>query len=93
MTEEIIEESEETKKKMNSRKFIVWVVWALLTIAVLVIGTIVMLVTKSYPETITDLIELVLGFFFYISLVYLGVNGIQKVGFAISDAISVKDKK
>lgn len=90
MAEEL-EETEETKKKMNSRKFVVWVVWVFIAIATLVIGTIVMMVTKSYPETVIDLIKLVLGYLFYISLTYLGINGIQKVGFAISDAITTKE--
>lgn len=92
MTEEL-EETEESKKKMNSRKFVVWVVWVFLAVATLVIGTIVMLATKSYPETVIDLIKLVLGYLFYISLTYLGVNGIQKVGFAISDVLAKKEER
>lgn len=89
-----LEETEETKKKMNSRKFVVWVVWVFLAVATLVIGTIVMLATKSYPETVIDLIKLVLGYLFYISLTYLGANCVQKVGFAISDIfVKNEDKK
>lgn len=92
MAEEIIE-TEESKKKTDSRKFIVWLVWSLITAIALAIGIITMIITKSFPETVVDLIKLVLKYFFLISSIYLGVNFGQKVGFAISDAISSKESK
>lgn len=92
MSEELTEE-EKTKKKTDSRKFVVWITWVVIAVVTLIVGAIVMIASKSFPTEIVDLITLVLGYLFYISLVYLGVNGITKVGFAISDAIACKEDK
>ena len=82
--------SEQTDTKMKSRKFAVWLVWLVLTIFVIVFSVVVMVVSQTMPETLTGLIEKVLGWFFAVSMMYLGMNAGQKVGFALSDAISAK---
>lgn len=92
MSEELTEE-EKTKKKTDSRKFVVWITWVIIAVATLIVGAIVMIASKSFPTEVIELVKLVLGYLFYISLVYLGVNGITKVGFAISDAIAGKEEK
>lgn len=86
-----MEETEKKENKLQSRKFLVWIVWLLLSAVTLAISIIVMIVTKNFPETIIDLLKLVLENFFYISALYLGANCFQKVGFAISDALSNKE--
>lgn len=87
------EEVEKKEKKLQSRKFLVWFVWLILSMITLSISIVTMIVTKSFPETVVDLLKAVLQYFFYVSALYLGVNGIQKVGFAISDALSSREEK
>lgn len=77
-------------EKLKSRKFAVWIVWLILTILVILFCTVVMIVTHSITQELTSLIEKVLGWFFAISMMYLGVNAGQKAAFAIGDAISGK---
>ena len=67
---------------MTSRKFLVWVVWVIITIGIIVLS--------FFKKDSDDLVKTGLQDLFFISLTYLGVNGIQKVGFAVSDAISSK---
>ena len=67
---------------MTSRKFLVWIVWVIITIGIVVLS--------FFKKDSDDLVKTGLQDLFFISLTYLGVNGIQKVGFAVSDAISSK---
>ena len=76
------EEKTIEEKKMTSRKFLVWIVWVIITIAIVVLS--------FFKKDSDDLVKTGLQDLFFISLTYLGVNGIQKVGFAVSDAISSK---
>lgn len=75
-------EDNTTNNKLSSRKFIVWLVWLVLT---LIVGV------YAFMKSATDLFEKSLNSFFAISMMYLGMNAGQKVGFAISDAL-VKNK-
>lgn len=95
MSDELIvtEEEDKTKKKTDSRKFVVWLIWAILTAASIAISIVAMIVMKKLPETLIDLIKLVLEYFFFISLTYLGVNLGQNLGRSISSAISGKEDK
>jgi uncharacterized membrane protein YfcA len=70
-----------TQKKTDSRKFIVWLVWLIIAIAV----GIYTFITKE-PE----LLENTLDHLFVISMMYLGVNVGQKGVLAIADAIKHK---
>lgn len=72
--------SEENKSKMTSRKFLVWVTWLILIVGVIVLSFV--------RNTGDDLINTALQDFFFVSITYLGVNGVQKVGFAVSDALT-----
>lgn len=77
-----------TQKKTDSRKFIVWIVWLLIAIA---IGVYTFITKES------ELLENTLDHLFVISMMYLGVNVGQKGVLAIADAIkkkySVKEEK
>lgn len=86
--EEAVEENKDVKKKTDSRKFIVWLVWLLIVIVNLAIDLTIVLVTKKSMGTeIVSLTEKILGWFFAISMMYLGMNVTQKVGFAITDML------
>ena len=74
------EENKSAESKMTSRKFLVWLVWLLITVAVFVISFI--------KDDSKEIINSVIQDFFIISVTYLGVNGIQKVGGYVSDALS-----
>lgn len=77
-----------TQKKTDSRKFIVWIVWLLIAIAI----GIYTFITKE-----SALLENTLDHLFVISMMYLGVNVGQKGVLAIADAIkhrySAKEEK
>ena len=76
------------EENLKSRKFAVWVVWLIITILVIIFCTAVMIITHSITQELTSLIEKVLGWFFAISMMYLGMNVGQKAAVAIGDAIS-----
>ena len=73
--------STETSKKTDSRKFIVWLVWLLIALAI----SIYTFITKD-----SVLLEKVLGWFFALSMMYLGVNVGQKGALAFADALKNK---
>ena len=73
--------STETLKKTDSRKFIVWLVWLLIALA---IGIYTFIAKDS------TLLEKVLGWFFTLSMMYLGVNVGQKGALAFADALKNK---
>lgn len=73
--------STETSKKTDSRKFIVWLVWLLIALAI-----------SGYTFITKDsvLLEKVLSWFFTLSMMYLGVNVGQKGALAFADALKNK---
>lgn len=71
----------ETSKKTDSRKFIVWLVWLLIALAIGV---------YTFIAKDTTLLEKVLGWFFTLSMMYLGVNVGQKGALAFADALKNK---
>lgn len=73
--------STETSKKTDSRKFIVWLIWLLITLAISV---------YTFIAKDTTLLEKVLGWFFTLSMMYLGVNVGQKGALAFADALKNK---
>ena len=73
--------STETSKKTDSRKFIVWLVWLIIALA---IGMYTFIAKDS------TLLEKVLGWFFTLSMMYLGVNVGQKGALAFADALKNK---
>ena len=73
--------STETSKKTDSRKFVVWLVWLLIPLA---IGVYTFIAKDS------ALLEKVLGWFFTLSMMYLGVNVGQKGALAFADALKNK---
>ena len=76
------------EKKTDSRKFVVWLVWLIVSLLVIALCVTVIIVTKDASETMVNLIEKILSFFFAVSMMYLGVNVGQKIGFSIADALS-----
>lgn len=73
--------STETSKKTDSRKFIVWLVWLIIALAISV---------YTFIAKDTALLEKVLGWFFTLSMMYLGVNVGQKGALAFADALKNK---
>lgn len=73
--------STETSKKTDSRKFVVWLVWLLIALAIGV---------YTFIAKNTALLEKVLGWFFTLSMMYLGVNVGQKGALAFADALKNK---
>lgn len=76
-------ETKETEptKKTDSRKFIVWLVWLLICIA---IGVYTFIVKNE------SLLTKTLEYFFALSMMYLGVNVGQKGMIAFADALKHK---
>lgn len=65
-------DAEEKKtSKIQSRKFIVWLTWLIITLGVIVLSFI-------RANSSDDLILEVLKYFFGVSMLYLGVNVAQK---------------
>ena len=73
--------STETSKKTDSRKFIVWLVWLLIALAISV---------YTFIAKDSVLLEKVLSWFFTLSMMYLGVNVGQKGALAFADALKNK---
>ena len=73
--------STETAKKTDSRKFVVWLVWLVIALAIGV---------YTFIAKDTVLLEKVLGWFFTLSMMYLGVNVGQKGALAFADALKNK---
>lgn len=69
MAEEVDAVKEKIKTKMQSRRFIVWIIWTLIFIGIMVPG---------YISGVGPLQEKALEYYFFITLVYLGVNGWMK---------------
>ena len=82
---------EEKTKKTDSRKFVVWLVWLIITVLVIAYCIVISIITKTITEQVTSLILKTLGWFFAISMMYLGVNVGQKVGLAFADKIMLKE--
>ena len=84
------ETNTETKEntKLTSRKFIVWLTWIIISFVTLIVCVVMMIVNHSLPDSLIELVKDVLKYLFSISMMYLGVNVGQKIGFAVSNAIS-----
>lgn len=74
------EKTKETRSKMSSRKFVVWFVWLLITVLLIVFCIITAITTQTMQENAISLLETIIGYFFAISMMYLGMNVGQKVG-------------
>ena len=85
-------EQEKETKKTDSRKFVVWLVWLIITVLVIAWCALVMIITKQIQEQLVGLIEKALSYFFAISMMYLGVNVGQKVGLAFADKLMPKEE-
>lgn len=83
--------SEETEnKKIQSRKFSVWLVWLILCIILLGVCSVILIINKGENEPVINLVKQILGYFFSISMMYLGVNVGQKIGLSFADALKTK---
>lgn len=76
--------AEETKSKLSSRKFVVWLVWLIITILLIAFCVVVAIVTQNMQSNAISLLETIIGYFFAISMMYLGMNVGQKVGLSFS---------
>ena len=79
-------EDKETKKT-DSRKFVVWLTWLVITVLVIIWCAVVMIATKQIVDSLVSLAEKTLAWFFAISMMYLGVNVGQKVGLAFAEKL------
>ena len=84
---------EKETKKTDSRKFVVWLTWLVITVLVIAWCAVVMIATKQIVDSLVSLAEKTLAWFFAISMMYLGVNVGQKMGFAFADALTAKYEK
>jgi uncharacterized protein YacL len=73
------------EEQKTSRKFVVWIVFGILTALVSALIVVDIIVTKSISESMGDLLKTSLTYFFWISLAYLGVNVGQKIGLNLTD--------
>lgn len=80
----------EKAHKFQSRKFLVWIVWGIITFVIATVVIVCCAKNIMEAKTAIELLTAVIQDFFYISLLYLGVNAGQKIGFAVSDAIACK---
>ena len=74
-------EKTEKVKKTDSRKFVVWLTWLILSLGVLI---------YTFIAKDTTILEKVLEYFFAVSMLYLGVNVGQKAFLSIADALKEK---
>ena len=81
---------EKDKKKTDRRKFVVWVTWLIISLFVIIWCAVVMIITKELADGLVSLIEKVLSWFFAVSMMYLGMNVSQKLGFAFADKLTSK---
>lgn len=87
-------ENENKKVNVKSRKFIAWIVTTVIVAIVLICCSLVLLINKTLntdvSTAIIDLIKTALTFYFWTTLVYMGVNAGQKIGLA---GLSPKENK
>lgn len=76
---------EEKPSKLSSRKFVIWIVWILILIAVIAYCIIVAIETKAIADSLVSLLEKTLSYFFGVSMMYLGVNVGQKIGLSFAE--------
>ena len=84
---------EKETKKTDSRKFVVWLTWLVITVLVIAWCAVVMIATKQIVDSLVSLAEKTLAWFFAISMMYLGVNVGQKVGLAFAERILKQEDK
>jgi hypothetical protein len=84
---------EKETKKTDSRKFVVWLTWLVITILVIAWCAVVMIATKQIVDSLVSLAEKTLAWFFAISMMYLGVNVGQKVGLAFAEKLLKQEDK
>lgn len=84
---------EKETKKTDSRKFVVWLTWLIITVLVIAWCAVVMIATKQIVDSLVSLAEKTLAWFFAISMMYLGVNVGQKVGLAFAERILKQEDK
>ena len=84
---------EKETKKTDSRKFVVWLTWLVITVLIIAWCAVVMIVTKQVVDSLVSLAEKTLAWFFAISMMYLGVNVGQKVGLAFAEKLLKQEDK
>ena len=78
--------------KLQSRKFVVWITWLVIAVISIIIVAVTVIITKEFTQYVATFTEKVLSWFFAISMMYLGVNVVQKGAFAIADVLSKKEE-
>lgn len=80
----------ETRSKLSSRKFVVWLVWLIITSLLIAFCAIVAIATQDAQNNAISLLETIIGYFFAISMMYLGVNVGQKIGLSFGQKYTEK---
>ena len=78
--------------KLQSRKFVVWITWLIIAVVSIIIVAVTVIITKEFTQYVATFTEKVLSWFFAISMMYLGVNVVQKGAFAIADVFAKKEE-
>lgn len=73
------------ENKLKSRKFIVWLTWLIITLAIIVIQ----FIKKDLSE---EMLLETLKYFFGVSMLYLGANAAQKVGLSFAEGKQEENK-
>lgn len=88
------EKEEKTEEsKLKSRKFVVWLVWLIIAVLDLILDGIIIIITKNITDELISLTEKILSWFFAVSMMYLGMNVVQKGTFALADAWQSKKEE
>lgn len=81
------------ESKLKSRKFIVWITWLILILVVAAIVLVCCIKNLIEASSAVEIFKAVIQDFFYISMLYLGVNVGQKAAFAFCEKQNKDDKK
>lgn len=83
----------DNSNKFNSRKFIVWVTWLVVTFGAIIIIGIISINNKELSEAAGNIIHDVIKYFFGVSMLYLGANAGQKAVLALAEKKEDEDKE
>lgn len=81
------------ESKLKSRKFIVWLTWLVLVFVVAAIVLVCCVKNLIEASSAVEMFKAIIQDFFYISMLYLGVNVGQKAAFAFGDKKQPEDEK
>lgn len=81
------------ESKLKSRKFIVWLTWLVLVFVVAAVVLVCCVKSLIEASSAVEMFKAIIQDFFYISMLYLGVNVGQKAAFAFGDKRQQEEDK